>query len=550
MRAKEPTIHSLQRTIQALQMRLARTDKKVAALAKAAKKAEGERDSFKQRYTSAVSTIRERDKEIESLTNKVDGLEKQVAYLKKGRFCPSSESEEGRAGSVQEKTKGSRSRGQQPGTKGHGRTDRSGLNDDHKDLDLTTEQKLCASCRKPFKLLPETDDSTLSEFATMLLVMNYHRSRYARQCKCDGPKIITAPPPPRLYPRTTIGTSLWVHLVTQKFLFGVPTNRTLKDLSLQGLGLAAGTVTGGFKIINDLVEPLYQEIVLCCQSASAWHADETSWRVFGENSGNKKTNRWWLWVVSSKQAVAYILDQSRSSRVPSEFFAASAGLLMSDRYSAYKSLPLAINKVWCWVHVRRDFLNISRLKKFRAWANRWLRLIAQLFVLNEKRFKLWKEERDFGSEWNLACKLLASHVEMMKLEWESQLLDSLHKQQKTILNSLKRHWDGLTLFLKDPCIPLHNNLAERLLRNCVVLRKASYGSGEAWAGHFAAKCFSIFQTWLINGLDPHALLLEYFEECSLNPGKPPPNIDKFLPWKMTEDRRLEFALPSSFKRPG
>jgi transposase len=548
MPPKDPTIHSLLRTIAELQKRLARTDKRVADLEKKLKKSEKERDSLKSRYAGAVVTIRERDKEIESLTTKTDALQKQVEDLKKNRFGPTSESGEGSDRPSKERSAGRNNRGQQKGKPGHGRSNRAGLNTDDVELDLA--QKCCATCSKPFKLLPETDDSTLAEFQTMIFLMMYHRARYVRQCQCEGPKIITAAPPPRLYPRTTIGNSLWVHLVTQKFLFGIPTNRTLKDLSLQGLGLAAGTVAGGFKIINDLVEPLYQEIILFCQGASAWHADETSWRVFGENDGIKKSNKWWLWVVASKKAVAYILDESRSSRVPSEFFAASKGLLMTDRYSAYKSLPLAIIKAWCWVHVRRDFLSTFRLKKFRAWSKRWLLLISQLFVLNEKRFRLWKEKRDFGAEWNLACKRLSSHVETIKLEWESQLLDPLHKQQKTILNSLKRHWDGLTLFLMDPRIPLHNNLAERLLRNCVVLRKNSYGSGAAWAGHFASKFFSIFQTWLINGLDPHALLLDYFQECSLNPGKPPPNIDKFLPWKMTEERMREFALPASFKRPG
>jgi len=41
----------------------------------------------------------------------------------------------------------------------------------------------------------------------------------------------------------------------QKFLHGMPTNRILKDLALRGLGLAAGSVTDGYKVINDLLEP-------------------------------------------------------------------------------------------------------------------------------------------------------------------------------------------------------------------------------------------------------------------------------------------------------
>jgi len=114
---------------------------------------------------------------------------------------------------------------------------------------------------------------------------------------------------------------------------------------------------------------------------------------------------------------------------------------------------------------------------------------------------------------------------------------------------MKRHWDGLTLFLTDPRIPLDNNRAERLLRNAVILRKNSYGSGAEWAGHLAAKMFSIYQTWLINGLDPEALLLDYFNECS-KPGRPPPNTSNFLPWTMSAEKKAQFALPKSYSRPG
>ena len=172
-----------------------------------------------------------------------------------------------------------------------------------------------------------------------------------------------------------------------------------------------------------------------------------------------------------------------------------------------------------------------------------------LFALNEKRFRLWADSNDSGPQWKQACLELNAHVDFLQSQWDAQLQSSLHKEQRTAVLSLKRHWEGLTLFLQDPRIPLHNNRAERLLRPCVINRKNSYGSGAEWAGDLAAKFFSIFQTWLVNGLDPQALLLDYFNQCSLNPGHPPPSLDNFLPWKMHEQRKTEFRLPDSYKRP-
>jgi transposase len=349
-----------------------------------------------------------------------------------------------------------------------------------------------------------------------------------------------------LYPRTNIGISLWIKLITQKFLQGVPTNRTLKELSLLGFSLAQGTVTGGFKIIDDLLQPLYEEISKHCRTSDLWNADETMWRVF---DGTRI--KWWLWIVASPDAVIYILDETRSGDVPAEYFEGCSGTLMTDRFSAYKGLNEEIKKAWCWVHVRRDFLKIAQgIPTLKGWANAWLKRIAELFVLNHARFQLWTAKQTKDQSWIAATEKLEKHLKKMEKTWQKQLKEMRQDECQTALNSLRRHWGGLTLFVKDPRIPLHNNRAERLLRNPVVLRKNSYGSGSEWAGHFAAKVFSVFQTWLINGLDPQKMLQAYFEECSKTPGHAPLHLRSFLPWRMNDDEKRAFALPDSYSRPG
>jgi transposase len=278
-----------------------------------------------------------------------------------------------------------------------------------------------------------------------------------------------------------------------------------------------------------------------------WNADETTWRVFGEDK-----QKWWFWLIASEDAVVYLLDPSRSKKVPSEFFAGSKGVLMTDRYSSYKSLHDGIRKALCLVHLRRDILNVyNGLPSLKAWAKSWLLDIATLFILNDNRFKLWKKDETSGQQWEKAIQELEAHVQKMKERWQKELKQpNLHKEQAKILRSMKRHWPGYIMFLEDPRIPLHNNRAERLLRNPVIMRKNSFGSGAPWAGHLAARFFSLFQTWLINGLDPKALLLDYFNECSKTPGKPPADISQFMPWSMSDERRRKFALPDAYERPG
>ncbi len=197
------------------------------------------------------------------------------------------------------------------------------------------------------------------------------------------------------------------------------------------------------------------------------------------------------------------------------------------------------------MHVRRDFLKIfNGVKKLRKWSKSWLKKIAKLFVLTHNRFVAWQRDLELSQSYSRADATLKEHVKEMQASFEQELKTpkALSKQQLTVLNSLKRHWEGLTLFLSDPRIPLHNNRAESLLRNTVIIRKGSYGSGAEWSGKLAAKLFSVFQTCLVNGLGPQAVLADYFKECSKNPGFAPSDVSQFLSWKMSQERKLAFAL--------
>jgi len=64
------------------------------------------------------------------------------------------------------------------------------------------------------------------------------------------------------------------------------------------------------------------------------------------------------------------------------------------------------------------------------------------------------------------------------------------------------HWEGLTLFLEDPRIPLDNNAAERALRGVVVGRKIHYGSKSKRGTEVAAIFYTLFETAKLSGVNP------------------------------------------------
>ena len=95
------------------------------------------------------------------------------------------------------------------------------------------------------------------------------------------------------------------------------------------------------------------------------------------------------------------------------------------------------------------------------------------------------------------------------------------------------------IFVDNPDVPMDNNEAERRLRMPVVGRKNYYGSGAVWSGTLSAMLFTIFQTVLINNINPKLFLQAYFEACAKNGGEAPDNIDEFLPWNLSNKNKAQ-----------
>jgi transposase len=90
---------------------------------------------------------------------------------------------------------------------------------------------------------------------------------------------------------------------------------------------------------------------------------------------------------------------------------------------------------------------------------------------------------------------------------------------------------------------MDNNTAERLLRTPVVGRKNYYGSGSVWSAHLAAMMFSVIQTVLLWGLNPHHWLHAFFQACADHGAQSPTDLSALLPWQMTPERRAALARP-------
>ena len=167
--------------------------------------------------------------------------------------------------------------------------------------------------------------------------------------------------------------------------------------------------------------------------------------------------------------------------------------------------------------------------------------------MNETRLQAWdatQELTEQAAEFYEPHHALSSKLDAMKSRGEEHLaIKDLHYAERKVLQSLQNHWEGLTVFLDRPGVPMDNNTAERAIRGPVTGRKNYYGSGSVWSAELAAMMFSIFQTLMLWKLNPHHWLYTFLQACAENGGNTPADLAPFLPWTMTAERQDALSRP-------
>jgi len=452
-----------------------------------------------------------------------------------------------------------RPRGQQSGSKGHGRTERPYLSEKEENVRLP-EVPVCPYCNKPY--IPDEDkNAEIIEVKVNAYTRKIKRQCMKKGCTCKGvPDTITAPMPPKVLPKSQYGLSIWEAVLLTKFHYCQPTNRLLNQYAELGLPISPGTIAGGLKKIKNLFQPVYEALYNRQMTEDRFHNDESGWKVF-ENVEGKIGNRWWLWVSRSVSVVYFQIAPGRGADVPMAYFKniqRQKIIVICDRYSAYKALAKQMPFIilaFCWAHVRRDFLDAAtKYTELEKWSLYWVEKISELYHINNQRCKefvpklsiqeqstLFNEQHEkLVEKMNAMAAKRDAFIEAHKPDSNSEILSDVKFK---ILTSLKNHWDGLSVFIEHPEVPMDNNPGEKSIRNPVTGRKNFYGSGSLWSSQLAAMMFSIFQTMVLCGLNCSHWLRSYLTACAENHGKAPEDLSPFLPWKMDEKRRHELSKP-------
>lgn len=176
-----------------------------------------------------------------------------------------------------------------------------------------------------------------------------HRLHRVRCVACGHTTCATLPPE---VPAGAFGPRLQatVALLSGRYRLS---RREVADLcdTLLDAPLSVGSVDGLCRATSDALMAPVGEAQVSIARAERAHADETGWRQAGRSR--------WLWCAVTPLATVFRIAASRSGAAAKALLGADfAGLLTTDRWSAYSWVPLDQRQV-CWSHLARDWQGLA-----------------------------------------------------------------------------------------------------------------------------------------------------------------------------------------------
>jgi transposase len=335
----------------------------------------------------------------------------------------------------------------------------------------------------------------------------------------------TAPGPLRLTTRPDArgrryAPEFAVEVAISKYSDHLPLERQARIMRREGLDVESQTLWDQLEAAATVLHPTYAALRRHVLAAPVIGADETWWRYLQGREGK----RWWAWSVTSEDAVAYTILESRSQQAARQVLDGYGGIVLADGYGAYDALARAGPRfalAHCWAHVRRKFVEAE--PHYPGPCGEALALIGQLYAVERAGPRL-----DAGMEETVRTEALQLRATLRR-ERSAPVVTELrawaHRQRALPESSLGKAisymlglWSGLTRFLEDARIPLDNNATERGLRGMVVGRKNHYGSRSKRGTEVAALFYSLIESAKLCGVEPKAYLLHAVRAALANPG--------------------------------
>jgi transposase len=226
-----------------------------------------------------------------------------------------------------------------------------------------------------------------------------------------------------------------------------------------GIEISHGGLIHMEEVVAKALGPLYIRLQDEIRKAKEVHADDTSWRIDGENH--------WLWIFLTKAVAYYTIRETRSRKVIEDCLGPEFdGVVVLDFYPSFMNLPYEQQK--CIVHLLRKIRDFEKKPGFKP-GSEWKRVKMRVKRMVTEALNANENMKDIKGRTRLKQRLI------VRAEAVSQL-PRRHYYAKKIASLVGQYKESLFTFLDHEGVHWENNPAERGLRPMVVNRKTSFGS--------------------------------------------------------------------------
>jgi transposase len=178
----------------------------------------------------------------------------------------------------------------------------------------------------------------------------------------------------------------------------------------------------------------------------------------------------------------------------------------------------------CLAHARRQFVDV--VDRFPEQCRYLLEALAVVY-----RNDATARERQLSPEARLQWHQQESQPTMQQLQaWLTQQLDEKLTEPNSALGGairyMLRHWEKLTLFLRQAGAPLDNNVCERALKKAILHRKNALFYKTQNGARVGDLFMSLIYTCQLNGANP----FDYLTELQRHPDQLAANPELWMPW--------------------
>jgi transposase len=237
------------------------------------------------------------------------------------------------------------------------------------EYDLPDDQKACPCCRGRMHRMGETVTEQLHIEVKAKVLQNVRFKYACRHCDRTGinTPVVTAPMPAQPLPGSIATASTLAFALVHKYVDGTPLYRLAQAFERAGVPVSRGAL--GHWVIGSSEKHLcriYDALKLRLRSQSLIHGDETTVQVLKEKN-RQATSTSYMWAYrsgedSDQPIVLLDYQPGRGQIYPQAFLGDYRGMVMSDGYSAWRTLEGAIH-LGCMAHSRRRFVDALKARK-------------------------------------------------------------------------------------------------------------------------------------------------------------------------------------------